>query len=80
GKAPSDISAKITDRIIKSIGYKAPLALKMADKIIEAQKTLSIKAGIELELSLLKEIFQTADALEGLQSSLQRRRPIFHSA
>ncbi|MGD9212985.1 MAG: 3-hydroxyacyl-CoA dehydrogenase NAD-binding domain-containing protein, partial [Desulfobacteraceae bacterium] len=41
GKAPSDISAKITDRIIKSIGYKAPLALKMADKIIEAQKTLS---------------------------------------
>ncbi|EPR38647.1 hypothetical protein dsmv_3707, partial [Desulfococcus multivorans DSM 2059] len=53
---------------------------RTAGKIIDEQKKLSIKDGIELELSFLGEMFATADALEGLQSSLERRRPVFKGA
>ena len=80
GQAPAEISADITGRVLKSMGYKAPLALRTAGKIIDEQKKLSIKDGIELELSFLGEMFATADALEGLQSSLERRRPVFKGA
>ncbi|MFC1815721.1 hypothetical protein ACFL0M_07195, partial [Thermodesulfobacteriota bacterium] len=61
-------------RAYKTIGYKAPLALKLADKIIDEQQGRPIPACVEIELERLTEIFSTDDALEGL-SSMGRRRP-----
>ena len=67
---PDDIAAKTT----KFIGYKAPLALKIANEIIDAQTGKSIAEAVEIELGRLNDIFSTADALEGL-SSFGRKKP-----
>lgn len=77
GKAPDGLSPEVSAKTLKTIGFKAPLALEIANKIIDGQATGSIEAGIELELGCLNQMFSTADALEGLQSTLDRRRPTF---
>lgn len=51
-----------SDKIVKSIGYKAPVAIRLADKLIDDGK------GCESELAYLNEIFSTSDALLGLTS------------
>jgi enoyl-CoA hydratase/3-hydroxyacyl-CoA dehydrogenase len=74
GQTPRAAEADLVARTVKTIGYKAPLALKMADEIIDRQAGQPIAAAIEIELGRLNEIFATADALEGL-TSLGRKRP-----
>ncbi|MBW2370246.1 MAG: enoyl-CoA hydratase/isomerase family protein, partial [Deltaproteobacteria bacterium] len=74
GAPPAGISEEIADRIVKSVKHKAPIALRMASDIIDQQVGLPVVDAIEVELSQLKAIFSTADALEGL-SSLGRKRP-----
>jgi len=67
---PDEVAAKTA----KIIGYKAPLALKLANEIIDQQVGKSIAEAVEIELGRAKDIFSTADALEGL-SSLGRKKP-----
>ena len=57
----------------KVVGFKAPLALKLAAEIIDAQAGLSMADAVEVELGRLSEIFATADALEGLSSAGRKR-------
>ncbi|HKQ62311.1 MAG TPA: 3-hydroxyacyl-CoA dehydrogenase NAD-binding domain-containing protein [Candidatus Polarisedimenticolaceae bacterium] len=64
-------------RAVKQVGYKAPLALYAAERLIDAAAERELAAGLELELEQLVEIFRTADAYEGL-SSLGRKKPAFH--
>ena len=59
-------------KLAKVLSRKAPLALKMANKLIDEGYDMSLAAGLELELSHLKEIFSTEDAYEGLSSVGQR--------
>ncbi len=59
---------------VKKLAYKAPLALKLAEKLIDAQE------GPEAELKHLDEIFRTQDALTGLRSVLTGERPVFKGA
>ena len=77
GVPPVNISPKLAGRISAIVRRKAPLALQMANDIIDEQIKLSIAEGVELELGHLKDIFSTADALEGLSSQIERRRPMF---
>jgi enoyl-CoA hydratase/3-hydroxyacyl-CoA dehydrogenase len=63
----------------KIVGFKAPLAVKLSNEIIDAQTGKSMTEAIEIELGRLAEIFSTADALEGL-SSMGRKRPEFKGA
>ena len=77
GKAPAGVPDELAARMLKIIGFKAPLALKIADEIIEQQAGLPIEDAVEVELGRLDEIFSTADAREGLSSSMERRRPTF---
>jgi enoyl-CoA hydratase/carnithine racemase len=56
------------------MSYKAPLALKFADEIINQQNGKSLPEAVEIELGSLQKIFSTSDALEGL-SSLGRKKP-----
>jgi enoyl-CoA hydratase/3-hydroxyacyl-CoA dehydrogenase len=79
GQTPRAAEADLVARTVKTIGYKAPLALKMADEIIDRQAGQPIAAAIEIELGRLNEIFATADALEGL-TSLGRKRPEYKGA
>jgi len=74
GEQPEDIPDDLAAKTAKIIGYKAPLALKLADEIIDQQVGKSISEAVEIELERAKDIFSTADALEGL-SSLGRKKP-----
>ena len=49
----------------KRIGYKAPIALRVASDLIDRGDGTPIEQGIAMELSHLDEIFSTADAYEG---------------
>lgn len=76
GRTPENSLHPSADRILKVIGYKAPLALKLANEIMDMQKNKPIPEAVEIELERLAEIFASDDALEGL-SSMGRRRPEF---
>ena len=64
-------------KIAKKISYKAPLALKWSNQIIDEGLRLSVEEGVQVELAHLTEIFSTQDAYEGLTSIIQRRRPTY---
>jgi enoyl-CoA hydratase / 3-hydroxyacyl-CoA dehydrogenase len=76
GAAPAGVSEALAARMVKTCKFKAPLSLKYANEIINAQAGLSMKDAVELELGRLAAMFSTADALEGL-STAGRKRPEF---
>ena len=73
GNMINDVDVSFSDTIIKTMSRKAPIALKMANDIIDLQIGKSKKDAIEIELARLEEIFSTQDALEGLTSAGKRR-------
>jgi enoyl-CoA hydratase/3-hydroxyacyl-CoA dehydrogenase len=79
GKLPEGVPEEIAAKTVKIIGYKAPLALKLANEIIDQQIGQSMTAAVEIELGRAQDLFSTADALEGL-SSLGRKKPEFKGA
>jgi enoyl-CoA hydratase / 3-hydroxyacyl-CoA dehydrogenase len=76
GKPPQNADPELAAKISKKISYKAPLAVKAVNDIIDRQIGLPVPSAIEIELGGLHDIFASEDALEGL-SSLGRRRPVF---
>jgi enoyl-CoA hydratase / 3-hydroxyacyl-CoA dehydrogenase len=76
GKPPQNADSELAAKISKKISYKAPLAVKAVNDIIDRQIGLPVPSAIEIELGGLHDIFASEDALEGL-SSLGRRRPVF---
>lgn len=60
----------------KKVGFKAPIALKEADKLILATASNTLSDGLAAETAALDAIFRTEDALEGL-SLAGRGRPTF---
>jgi len=68
---------ELGQKISKTISYKAPLAIKLANQIIDEGSQVNLSEGLEIELSHLPEIFATQDALEGLNSVIMRKRPEF---
>jgi enoyl-CoA hydratase/3-hydroxyacyl-CoA dehydrogenase len=79
GKMAGGANAELAGKVVKTLGYKAPLALRIADEIVDQQAGRPMREAVEIELGRLKDIFSTADALEGL-SSAGRRRPEFKGA
>ena len=79
GNQPEGVPADLAVKTAKVVAFKAPLALKLANEIIDRQTGKSFTEAIKIELGRLNEIFSTADALEGL-SSLGRKRPEFKGA
>jgi enoyl-CoA hydratase/3-hydroxyacyl-CoA dehydrogenase len=55
-------------RTARIIAEKAPIALRLANKIIDAGYKKSLKAGMKGELKHLHQIFSTKDALTGLSN------------
>jgi len=74
GRQPEGVGNQLAAKTLKTIGYKAPVALRISNEIIDGQTGKSIPEAIEIELGRLQEIFSTSDALEGL-SSLGRKKP-----
>ena len=71
------ISKTLNDKLKKILGRKSVIALKMANDIMEAQIPLSLGDAVEYELDQLDTLFRTADALEGLTSAVEHRKPKF---
>ena len=63
-------------RALKALRFKAPIALRLADRLIREGAATDLAAGLAMELSHLEEIFSTADAFEGL-SKVGKARPEF---
>lgn len=63
-------------RAVAKLGSKAPIALRLANELIEEGAGLSLEQGLKLETDHLIEAFSTHDAYEGL-TSVGRRTPSF---
>ena len=79
GQPPEGVDEALAAKTLKIIGYKAPVALRMANDIIDHQIGKTMREAVEVELGRLQQIFSTADALEGL-TSMGRKRPEFKGA
>lgn len=60
------ITSEFAKKIVKTISFKAPVALKIADQLIDEAR------GCTSELERLREVFSTSDALLGLSSIGQK--------
>ena len=67
-------------RQMKQLSRTAPIALQMAEKLIEATSDTNLYDGLSMELSQLHEIFGTSDALEGLSALIEGRRPTYSNS
>ena len=74
GDAPASDPA--LEKMAGRVKTKAPIATRIADRLIREGAERELSEGLAMELSHLDEIFATADAYEGL-SSLGRKRPEF---
>ncbi|AOT69809.1 3-hydroxyacyl-CoA dehydrogenase/enoyl-CoA hydratase family protein [Geosporobacter ferrireducens] len=66
GELPAGVDEEFAAKTVSIINKKAPIALRVANELIDAQAKVSIDEAIELELERLVEIFSTKDALSGL--------------
>jgi len=73
GEVAANVDASFAETIRKTLSRKAPIALKIANDIIDLQIGECKKDAIEIELARLEEIFSTQDALEGLSSAGKRK-------
>jgi len=71
-----DSDDPLTAKTAKIIAGKAPIALRLANQIIDTGYELPLSEGMKEELTHLNEIFSTADALTGL-SSVGKGMPTF---
>lgn len=66
----------IAAKAAKMIARKAPIALRLANQIVDDGYELPLKEAVKEELAHLEEIFSTNDALTGLKS-VGKGRPTF---
>ncbi len=79
GSCPDGFDAEDRNvgRQLKSLSRVAPIAMRMANELLDGavQTGDDLDAGLALELSNLEDVFSTADALEGLSALIEGRRP-----
>ena len=87
GKEPEGLDPRITldipdselkhfvNRQLKSLSRAAPVALRIANDLMDAALETDLESGLALELDALSEIFGTKDAHEGLSALIEGRRP-----
>jgi enoyl-CoA hydratase/3-hydroxyacyl-CoA dehydrogenase len=68
GLPVTGVSREFAEKTAAVVATKAPLALKTAGELMDAQKNVSIEEAIKLEIGRLVYMFGTADALAGLRS------------
>ena len=67
------------EKAMKAVASKAPLALKLAAKLIDEGARVPLEQGLRMELDHVRDIFMTRDALTGLLS-IGKSRPVFEGA
>lgn len=78
GVAPTDGNPALA-RAMRLVAAKAPVALRIAEQIIDAGIQESLEAGLQREIDHVVEIFQTQDAYAGLAHRARRQvgQPVF---
>jgi enoyl-CoA hydratase/3-hydroxyacyl-CoA dehydrogenase len=76
GKADAGGNAAV-EKAAARVRRKAPIALRLAERLIDEGEGLPWEQALALELRHLREIFSTADAREGLSSLGRRTPPVF---
>ena len=83
GNIPNDFQMddKKVIRQMKSLGFTAPIALNIANKLLNDAISTGddLDKGLKLELDQLDTIFGTKDALEGLSALIEGRRPKYQN-
>ena len=84
GDCPTGFDAedRNVSRQMKSLARVAPIALRMANDLLDGAVNTGddLQAGLALELAGLDYIFATKDALEGLSALIVGRRPTYTDA
>jgi len=75
GKADTQEKTSLV-KAVKRVSRKAPIALRISEKLIDEGADKPIDEGLRMELAHLPEIFATEDAYEGL-STLGKQKPVF---
>ncbi|MDE0954063.1 MAG: 3-hydroxyacyl-CoA dehydrogenase NAD-binding domain-containing protein [Candidatus Poseidoniales archaeon] len=79
GKVPTgfDSEDKMVSRQMKSLSFAAPIALNIANQLLDGATSTEgdLEAGLKMELAELNTIFTSKDALEGLSALIEGRRP-----
>ena len=83
GKIPGDFEEdnKKVIRQMKSLSFTAPIALEIANQLLNDAVSTGddLDRGLNLELAQLNTIFESKDALEGLSALIEGRRPKYHN-
>ena len=83
GKIPGDFEEdnKKVIRQMKSLSFTAPIALEIANQLLNDSVSTGddLDRGLNLELAQLNTIFESKDALEGLSALIEGRRPKYHN-
>lgn len=74
---PEEELLENAQNLAKKIAKKSPQSLKAAIELINYAKTDKFHEGIKREAELFGEVFQTNDAMEGIQAFIEKREPKF---
>lgn len=64
-------------KLAKKIEKKSPASVKVTLKLLNYTKSAEFYRGVEEEAKLFGEVFETADAKEGIQAFIEKREPVF---
>jgi hypothetical protein len=67
------------EKAMKAVAGKAPVALRFAASLIDEGMRVPLEDALRMEVSHVREIFSTKDALTGLLS-IGKSRPVFEGA
>lgn len=77
GESIEGVEDEFIQKTAKSISFKSPNAVEKIQYLIDEQAKISIDEAIKLELSLLDGIFESEEAIYGLEATLKGERPDF---
>ena len=78
GEYPDALSA--ASALAARIAQQAPLPVRLAKVLLRSGADASLDAALDLEQSMGAMVFTTADAREGIDAFVQKRRPDFKGA
>ena len=67
-------------RLVERIASLAPLAVAGSKRLLDAAARDELERALDREAALCEQLFETADAREGLAAFLEKREPRFRGA
>jgi enoyl-CoA hydratase len=74
---PEESIIEEAKKLAAKFAQKSPLTVKAVISLLNAAKTPAYEAGIQQEAGWFGEIFESADAKEGISAFIEKRRPTF---